>query len=119
MLRLTTLLLLASISGNLYAFDKMTLLSSASIILDWGQTRAIADNPRRFAESNPLLGEHPKSGDVNRYFAAALVLNYIVGDVLLRNRPNMRKLYHFDVALVQGGTVIDNHNDGVRIQFNF
>jgi len=53
-------------------------------VLDWGQTLDIADHPEKFYERNPILGEHPSRGEVNRYFAAGMVLHPVVSYLLPR-----------------------------------
>ena len=40
--------------------------------MDWMQTRQIAQNPDKYRELNPILGEHPSTGEVDVYFAAAI-----------------------------------------------
>ena len=51
-------------------------------VLDWGQTRYIADHPREHYERNPILGRHPSRGRVDAYFATTLALHTLVTHLL-------------------------------------
>lgn len=54
-------------------------------LMDWAQTRAIAQNPDRWREVNPLLGWHPSTRDVDQYFAVTLLGHYVIANWLPEN----------------------------------
>jgi hypothetical protein len=60
----------------------LLLLCIALLVVDWLQSRFIAENPERFSETNPILGEHPSPDAVDVYFicciAATLVGVYVL-----------------------------------------
>lgn len=73
--------------------------SSATLACDWGQTRRFAEvdwrqpvpgaRPEanayyRWSESNPLLGAHPTTGEVDVYFAGALAATLLAWRMLPR-----------------------------------
>jgi len=53
------------------------ILNTFLLVADWGQTREIAVNPR-YREINILLGENPSLGEVDLYFATAIVGNALI-----------------------------------------
>lgn len=55
---------------------------AAAYVIDWRQTIHIASNPDRWYETNPMLGEHPDAGRVNRHFAVGAILSYLILDAL-------------------------------------
>lgn len=90
------------------------LLMNLSIAADWGQTRYIAKHPDQYHEMNPILGDHPSTGDVNRYFIGSLALNNAVYFVL---PDDWKPYYAGGVAAVQFGFVAHNHSIGIKISF--
>ncbi len=57
----------------------LQVVGSSLALVEWAQTRVIADNPDRYHEHyNPLLGEHPDRSRVDAYFAASMVGHYLV-----------------------------------------
>lgn len=83
------------------------------LILDWGQTRDIATNPR-FHELNPLLGRNPSTGRVDNYFAATTVGHYLVSRAL---PPEYRRVWQYLWIGSQTATVHWNYQMGVRVRF--
>ncbi len=72
-------------------------VSSSALACDWQQTRRFAEvdwrqpvpgaNPEahafyRWSESNPMLGSHPSTGEVDAYFAGALAATLIAWRLL-------------------------------------
>jgi hypothetical protein len=59
-----------------------------SWLVDFGQTRHIAENPDRYWEDTSawLIGEHPSIGTVNNFFIAQYALNYLIADRLGKSR---------------------------------
>lgn len=45
------------------------------LLVDWHQTREIADHPDLWHEHNPVLGQHPSVRAVDTYMAASLILH--------------------------------------------
>lgn len=84
--------------------------SSTLLVLDWAQTRDLVRS-ENYRERNPILGEHPNVGDVDKYFATALLLNAGIA-YLLPQTP--RRLFLGAVILVETGTVIQNYRIGLR-----
>ena len=61
-------------------------------VIDWGQTRYIAQNPDRFIESTGgvgyggsarYIGEHPTVNGVNTYMAESAVIHYAISKALV------------------------------------
>lgn len=44
------------------------------MVIDWQQTREIAENPDKYWEINPLVGKHPSVGKVDRYFVSSWLI---------------------------------------------
>ena len=61
---------------------------TAAWLVDFGQTRYIAENPDVYMEiqSAYLVGSHPSIGDVNNMFIAQYTLNYFISDSIGKNR---------------------------------
>jgi hypothetical protein len=53
--------------------DSMWITMNVGFIGDWAQTRYIADHPEDHTETNTILGPHPTSGEVNRYFIGTII----------------------------------------------
>jgi hypothetical protein len=53
------------------------------LIVDWGQTRYAAQDPKqRWEEQNPWIGRHPTTQDVDRYFISWLVIHPVISHFL-------------------------------------
>jgi len=63
-------------------------IATTLMVVDWAQTRHIANNPHKFHELNPLLPNHPSIGQVNRHF---IISGLIIG-TLAHNLPQYRSL---------------------------
>ncbi len=117
MTRLLFSVVLLLISLNVNAYDKFTIISTGILLTDWAQTHEIVNDPER-REKNPYLGKYPSHSKLNKYFATAILLNYLVGDVLLKKKRNIRHLYYLQFIGIQGLNIANNHRQGVRIKFN-
>lgn len=53
--------------------DSMWIAMNVGFVGDWAQTRYIADHPETHTETNTILGPHPTSGEVNRYFIGTIL----------------------------------------------
>ena len=87
---------------------------TALLIADWGQTRYIALNPQDWHEKNSLLGEHPSSGKVNDYFAAAIVGHAAISYLLPKD---LRHGWQYVWIGIEANTVQNNRSLGIRMQF--
>jgi hypothetical protein len=104
-----------------FAFDKwdktdMSLLAVGTVaqIIDWRQTRRIAEQPDRFHEVNPALGRHPSTDRVDMYFAASLVIKAGIAHVL---PSKWRKVWLGTMAVGSIGLVAHNANIGLGISW--
>lgn len=81
---------------------------------DWAQTRNIARHPVRWHETNPLLGEHPSVGAVDRHFALSAVL----GAAALHALPSRYRDMALNAGLVIEATCVANNlRLGIGIKF--
>lgn len=82
-------------------------------VIDWGQTRYIARHPDQWCELNPVLGEHPSLGGVNRYFLASGALMFAAAHYMPQYRSTLLKVW-FAVGVASGAR---NAMIGVRMDF--
>ena len=101
---------------NQYTPADYGLLAASSIGLlgDWGQTRHIARSGH--PETNRILGTHPKLSDVDKYFAASLLANYLIGNNL---PPKYRRMLWTGVAGTQASMMLNNNNVGLKMDWKF
>lgn len=93
--------------------DKALLAgSTAALVVDWGQTRYIAQHPEVMGESNRALGEHPSTGRVNAYFASMIAANALVASVL---PEGWRSMWLGSVMAFQIVVISNNASAGVGI----
>lgn len=113
-------LLLAALLTPLAAQAEWTererLLLGATIgvmAVDWGQTRMIAKKPEQeFFEYNPLLGKNPTVGEIDTYFAVAMLATWGTAHLL----PNKyRSTFLGAMLLLETTIVIRNHEIGLRM----
>lgn len=83
-------------------------------ITDWGQTRNIAKNPKRFHELNPVLGEHPSVAEVDRYFIAAAAVHAAVAYAL---PAEWRSGFQYVTIGIEAGVTAMNCRTGIRVDF--
>ena len=86
----------------------------AVMVIDWGQTRYIAQHPGVYYERNPLLGRHPSVQGVDLYFASM-----IVGSALFANylSSENRKLFLGTVTAIGISVTAHNRSIGIKIAF--
>lgn len=83
-------------------------------IIDWGNTLYIADNPYKFYETNPILGNHPSRGNVNLYFAGTLAASFLVTHILPKEyRPYFQTI----IISLETAVMASNHSLGVGMRF--
>ena len=87
--------------------------ANATVVIDWAQTNSIATDENHY-ETNPILGEYPSTGDVNRYFITSLVLMNTVGYLLPEKYSDY---FYITVATMRTATILRNYQIGVRIRF--
>lgn len=83
-------------------------------VIDWGQTRYIADHPKQYYELNPIIGEHPTTGRVDGYFLATALLHTGIAYVL---PSDWRKGFQYVTIVFEAGVTNRNRNIGVKIDF--
>lgn len=118
------------------AWDRKDTALLALRLIDWGQTREIATSyydpyhvvkngeeediivthPRvyKYREINPLLGEHPSLGEVDRYFILC-----IGTDVLMAKyaTPKVKKWWRIIGITLETYCVTHNFQSGIKIKF--
>ncbi len=83
-------------------------------LIDWLQTRYIADNPDKYMEFNSILGESPNLEDVDKYFATCLIGSYI----LYKTLPDKWKTVYLTGGLIlEVGCVGNNYRIGIGLKF--
>lgn len=89
------------------------LTANTLLLIDWAQTRHIARSSQ-FYETNPILGAHPSSEDVDRYFAGSLLAINGLSALL----PSSQRGYLFiAVAVAQAATVAQNQRIGIQMRW--
>jgi hypothetical protein len=88
----------------------------ATQFIDMLQTRDIANNPDKYFEKNPILGEHPSEGDVAKYFVASMLGNYLLSKAL---PPKLRPYFQNLSIGTQAGMITNNANLGIGLGFKF
>lgn len=90
-------------------------------VLDWAQTRYIANHPDEFSERNYMIGFRHGPGNeaynrhrADKYFATTAVIHYLVAQALT---PDARRHFQFITIGVEAGLVGYNLNAGVQFQF--
>ncbi len=93
--------------------NNLLVASNSLILIDWAQTREIADNDNYY-EVNPHLGRHPSSGDVNRYFLGSLALHNLIGAML----PRRLKRYYYGSQFAYRLSIVGNNAQiGIDLKF--
>lgn len=96
-------------------YDKALAVSAATAMaMDWRQTQVIAMNPGRWRELNPVLGEHPSIGQVNRHF---LWNGLLMSGIAYCLPSTWRKGYLVAVTAVEVSFARHNYNLGIRFGF--
>jgi hypothetical protein len=98
------------------------MLEAATITvlaLDRGQTHRISSAPPETPgtyryETNPILGKHPSTGQINIYFAAVALLHIYIVDQL---PPKWRPYFQIGTIAVEAAVIHDNYQQGLNIRF--
>lgn len=117
-------------AGEFWSKDPITNTSivAANVLLlaDWAQTRYGTDRPDQFEETGfarHFTGEHPTTGEVNRYNASVLLLMNVGGYFLPEKASffgmewNPKKSLYLGIAVVEADTVHHNAEAGVKLEF--
>jgi hypothetical protein len=91
------------------------LFMNTMLVLDWGQTRHIANNPTRFHETNPILGEHPSLRKVDAYFLSSLAINNVLYWKVIPKK--YRTAYGTAAGAWELGFVVRNNQIGIKFDF--
>ena len=85
-------------------------------VIDWGQTRYIAEHPDRFreVESKWAIGEHPTIQQVDNYMAASAVLHFAVSYFLPRD---WRDAFQYITIGDKLNATIGNASIGIKVSF--
>ncbi len=86
----------------------------AAEIIDWRQTRRIAEQPDRYWEINPLIGRHPSQDRVDQYFLISAVVKVGIAHVL---PSQWRKIWLGIMAAGSVGCVLYNNSIGLGVQW--
>lgn len=84
-------------------------------VLDWQQTHFISNYPGSHVyEINPMIKGKPDSGEIDKYFAATLIVHFVIVDQLPRK---WRKRFQCFTIGSQAAIVGWNHSAGIKIRF--
>ena len=92
-------------------------MEAAAMVLlaaDWNQTRQIAQQPKKYYETNRILGDHPSVGSVNTYFVATMLTTAILTEVL---PDTYRKILLSGIIVVEVWAVSNNKVIGLNVKF--
>lgn len=84
----------------------------ATEYIDWRQTRYIAKHPERYTEINPILGEHPSAGEVDRLFVATTLAHLAIVSTI---PPKWRPAFQWFTVGFQTSSIGRNWQIGVRL----
>lgn len=91
----------------------MEIVTTAVIVLDWGQSRDITQRDDIY-EKNKHLGPYPSRSEVNEYFIARIISNSILHRVLPEKYLLVYQVY---TVADHGMAVIENHQLGLTVDF--
>ena len=85
-------------------------------VIDWGQTRYIAQHPDQFYESESAwaIGHHPTTGRVDAYMAESAVLHFIVAYYL---PESWRVPFQYITIGGKLNATIGNASIGIKMSF--
>jgi hypothetical protein len=85
------------------------------LVVDWLQTRYIADNPDKHGEINPIMGKHPSMGEVNAYFLGSAIVMNLIGEYAL-DSPDKKTFYVF-ITGMETLAISNNIKLGIKLRF--
>lgn len=89
-----------------------TVLSVAAValtVIDWSQTRHIANDPQGHKELNPILGPHPSQSSVDIYFPVTLA----IGGAVAYFVPSWRPYILGGWIALETSCTFQNYNHGI------
>lgn len=95
----------------------------AVLAADWAQTRYIAKHADEFHETNPILGKHPSTSQVDAYIAGCVLGHTLISLALPPKAEifgytiNPRRIWQCIWIGVEAGYVIHNVSIGIKIRF--
>lgn len=95
----------------------------AVLAADWTQTRYIAKNPDKYHETNPILGKHPSTSQVDTYMAGCVLGHTLISLALPPKAEifgytiNPRRIWQGVWIGIEAGYVIHNTSIGVKFEF--
>lgn len=92
----------------------LAAVSMAATVVDYGQTKWIAESRGIWNEHNRCLGMHPSPAAVKNYFIAAPIVSYLILDNISSERRTLALRF---IAAIEIGVVSHNYSVGVRTSF--
>lgn len=89
-------------------------------IIDWGQTRYIAEHPDDFHErdSQQFIGLHPTSGRTDAFMAEIAVLHYAISRTLIYlDMPDWCAAFQYVTIGAKFNTTVNNASIGIKVSF--
>ena len=107
------LILIIPMAVNAKSPDWFMISANSIIAIDYLQTLEIAQSSE-WNERNPIMGEHPSTGDVNRYFVSLAIIYNVAAQFVPKKHRNK---FYVAIGLGHGSAVVHNYSAGIRIQF--
>jgi hypothetical protein len=85
-----------------------------TLLTDMAQTLYIADNPDRYYEMNPLIGEHPSKEKVIGYFMGGIIAHTAIAIAL---PPKLRRIWQCVFIVAEAGVISYNFSIGTKLEF--
>lgn len=92
-------------------------------LVDWSQTRYISKHPYDYYETNPIMGRHPSTTEVDLYFAGSILLHTAIAAALppkaniLTIEINPRRIWQCVWIAGQIGVTAHNASIGIGLDF--
>ena len=89
-------------------------------VIDWGQTRYVAQNPDRFyeKESQQFIGQHPTTGRVDVYMAETAVMHYAISKALVHyGYRTAADVFQYVTIGSKLNAVVGNISIGIKMSF--
>lgn len=88
-------------------------------IIDWGQTRNIAQNPQYEEIGLPrfIIGSHPSTQGVDLYMGLTAIGHYLISDWLIDRKSRWYPWWQAVSIGATGACVVNNFSIGLRCKF--
>ncbi len=93
---------------------KAEIAFASAMLLDYGQTKAIKNNPN-MSEHNPILGRHPSDVAIRNYFLLTTAGHYVIASKLSAGWP--RNAWQYSWIGIEAAIVIKNKRVGATFEF--